>query len=416
MRFASAASALLGLLLVAGGCGQAPGPRPAAQVCSQSPPPASASGDAFAAGSRTFGLALTARLAAASPDNVFVSPLSAQLALAMAATGARGDTQRAMLDTLGLGGLAADRVAPEAAALMDRLASSNCVTVEIANGLWARRGLALDPAYVRAVRSSFRGESSPLDASSPKVVNDWVSRATHGQIPSILDRVPPDLLLYLVNATYFHGNWQVPFDAAQTRPALFHRAGAADVSVPLMDRSGSFAYGEGPDYQAIALPYTGGTARMVVILPTATLAPSAFAPYLDPARFQQVTGALEAGRSGEVLLPRFNLDQEASLLNALHALGMTPSLQPGADFSGIAPSCARRCFISDVTQRARLDVDERGTTAAAATRVGVSATAVLATGEPFRMLVDRPFLAAVQDTSTGTLLFAGVVGDPAAAR
>lgn len=92
---------------------------------------------------------------------------------------------------------------------------------------------------------------------------------------------------------------------------------------------------------------------------------------------------------------------------------MGPAFQPGADFSGIAPSCARRCVITDVTQRARLRVDERGTTAAAATQVAVG-TAARVVGEPFRMVVDRPFLVAIQDVPTGTLLFAGVVGDPTA--
>jgi serpin B len=406
-----APSALLGLLLLLPACGSWPPGRPAAQVCAEAP--ASAAGSTLAAASQTFGLTLARQLAQAGPANVFTSPLSAQLALAMAAAGARGTTQRAVLDALGLTGLDGAGAAAEAGALTSRLSASGCATVEIANGLWARRGLALDPGFVHTVRTAFRGESATLDGSSAKAINDWVSNRTHGRVPSILERVPADVLLYLVNATYFHGDWQTAFDAARTRQAPFHRADGGDAAAPLMDRTGDFAYGAGPDYQAVGLPYVGGAARMVVVLPAARLAPSGFAPYLDPARFEQITSGLGSA-SGELRLPRFGLDVTTSLVEPLSALGMGPAFGQGADFSGIAPSCLQRCYISDVTQRARLEVDERGTTAAAATRVGVAVSARLAS-EPFQMVVDRPFLVAIQHVPTGTLLFAGVVGDPARA-
>jgi serine protease inhibitor len=150
------------------------------------------------------------------------------------------------------------------------------------------------------------------------------------------------------------------------------------------------------------------------ILPSTPMAPSDFAQYLDPWRFQQVVGALQPGLSGELRIPRFSLDFTASLLEPLRALGMGPALEPGADFSGIAPSCERDCFISDVTQKSRLEVDEKGTTAAAATRVAIALSRRV--GAPFRMVVDRPFLAAIQDAETGTLLFLGVIADPSPGR
>lgn len=138
----------------------------------------------LAVASQSFGLGLTRLLALDTRDNVFVSPLSAQLALAMAAYGARGTTQCAMLDAIGLGELGADQTAREAGALIDRLTSSGCANVEIANGVWARRGLDLDPGYVRTVQSAFKGAAHPLDPGSATAINDWVSQATHGMIPS----------------------------------------------------------------------------------------------------------------------------------------------------------------------------------------------------------------------------------------
>jgi serpin B len=408
MTTTRAASALLGTLLILTACGSWPVGRAAATSCA--PAGANGAASAFAAGSRTFGLALARQLALGGAANVFTSPLSAQLALAMAASGARGTTQRAMLDALGLAGLDSAGAAREASALMGRVSSSGCATVEIADGLWARRGLTLDAGFVHTVRASFAGEAAVLDASSAKAINDWVSRRTHGMVPSIVDRIPPDVLLELVDATYFHGDWLTPFDAAGTRPAPFHRASGGDATVPLMDDEGEFAYGSGPGYQAVALAYAGGAERMVVVLPSTALATAEFGPYLDTARFGQITSDLVEA-TGELRLPRFGLDVSASLVEPLKALGMDPAFLPGADFSGIAPSCGRRCVITDVTQRARLRVDERGTTAAAATRVAVG-TAARVVGEPFRMVVDRPFLVAIQDVPTGTVLFAGVVGDP----
>ena len=414
MTAAPTASALLALALLLTACGQALPERPVAHVCSQSPSQPSTDGVALADASRSFGLRLTRLLAVDTRDNVFVSPLSAQMALAMAAYGARGTTQRAMLDAMGLGGLGADPAAREAGALIDRLTASGCATVEIANGLWARRGLDLDPGYLKTVQSTFKGAARPLDTGSAKMINDWVSHATHGKISSIVDSVPRDVLIYLINAIYFRGDWQAPFDAALTRQAPFHRAGAADVTVPLMVRSGIFTYGEGSDYQALALPYRGDTVRMVVILPSAPLVPSGFAQYLEPTRFQQVVAGLQPGLSGELQLPRFSLDFKASLLEPLSALGMGPALQAGADFLGIAPSCGNHCFISDVTQKSRLEVDEKGTTAAAATRVAIAVSGRV--GASFKVVVDRPFLTAIQDTATGTLLFVGVIGDPTTGR
>jgi serpin B len=314
-----------------------------------------------------------------------------------------------MLDALGLPGLDGAGAAREAEALMARLSASDRVALEIANGLWVRPWLALAPAFVHTVRTSFGAEADAL-GDSPAAINDWVSRRTHGMVPLLLDQIEPDDLVVLVNATYFHGDWWSPFEPGETRPGPFHRATGAEVSVLLMHRSGQFTYGEGPDYQAVTLPYRGEVA-MLVVLPRATLAAADFDPYLDPRRFAEIAAGL-SGTTGELLLPRFGLDVRTSLREPLTALGMGPAFLPGADFSGVAPSCGRKCVISRVIQRARLEVDELGTTAAAATGVVMRAISYRPPRPPFQMVVDRPFLVAIQHLPTGTLLFAGVVADP----
>ena len=226
--------------------------------------------------------------------------------------------------------------------------------------------------------------------------------------PEVARGAGRDDLLVLVNGTYFHGDWLSPFQAGETQPAPFHRATGGDVGVPLMHRSGHFVYGEGPDYQAVMLPYRGEVA-LLVVLPRAPRAPADFAPYLDAHRFGEIA-ADQNGATGELWLPRFELDVQASLVEPLTALGMGPAFLPGADFSGVAPSCEKECRISTVVQRARLQMDELGTTAATATAVVMARAAYRPPRPPFQMIVDRPFRIAIQHVPTGTLLFAGSSG------
>jgi serine protease inhibitor len=363
----------------------------------------------LASASRTFGLGLTRQLALAGSTNVFTSPLSAQLALSMAAVGAGGTTRVAMLDALGLPGLDGEGMAREADALMARLTVSVGAALKIANGLWVHPQFMLDQAFTQVVRRSFRAEAETL-GDTPASINEWVSRHTDGMVPFVVDRIRPDDLLVLVNATYFRGEWQLPFEAGETRPAPFHRATGDDVSVPLMRRWADFSYGESQDYQAVTLPYRGEEA-MLVVLPRTPLAPADFTPYLDAGRVGEIAADMSSA-TGELLLPRFGLDVQASLVEPLTALGMGPAFLPGADFSGVAPSCGAECHISRVVQRARLEVDELGTTAAAATAVMMAGISYRPPRTPFQMIVDRPFLVAIQHVTTGTLVFAGVVGDP----
>lgn len=371
----------------------------------------------FAAASKSFGFELARRLAGAGSGNVLISPLSAQLALAMAGVGARGPTQRAILDALGLNGMDGGQAAAQAAELSALVTSGACGKVELANSLWARPGLRLDPGYVQTIAASFRGQARTLDFSSPSApdtINGWVADATHGTIRSIVrGQIPAGVLLYLLNATYFHGDWQTPFDAGATRPGSFHLTAGAPVQVPLMTRTGRFDYGEGPGFQAVALPYAGTSLRMLVVLPADGQGAPALDSYLDTGRFDAVTAAVRGGRQGTLRLPRFRIDEDAQLRPALSAMGMGQAFGSGADFSGILPGCTHDCSISEVHQKTHIDVDEAGTTAAAVTQVAISLTARRDVEPPFQMVVDRPFLVAIQDTRSGALLFLGAIADPA---
>jgi serine protease inhibitor len=369
------------------------------------------SGMQIAAAGRDFGLALTGQLVARRDGTVFVSPVSAQLALAMAAAGARSGTRQAMLDVLGLHD---EDLASQVSELLQRLVSAGGGTVEIASSLWARQGLRLEPTCVAAIERDFRGQARSLDFGSPAAaaeINRWAAAATHGKIEAIVASIPPAVVLHLVNATYFHGDWLTPFDGAATREDTFTLAGGGRASVPLMWREGRFAYADGHGWQAIALPYRQSTLRMLVVLPAEPLPAAAFAPYLERARLDEIVAALVPGRRGELRLPRFRLDHDVQLAEPLGAMGMAPAFSRGADFSGLSPDCEDRCLISGVQQRTRLEVDEKGTVAAAVTQVAI-ALSMAVTAERFHMSVDRPFLLAIEDGATGALLFLGVIADP----
>jgi serine protease inhibitor len=369
---------------------------------------------AMGAASRAFGLDLTRRLAgSSSAANVVASPLSAQLALAMTAQGTRGATRDAMLRGLGLS--PDTDIAHAAALLRTRLDESSCGTLRLANAIWPRQGMTVRPEYRQAIEQGFAGQVTPLDMTSmaaPGTINRWVSHATDGTIPSLVDRLDPGTAIYLTNAAAFEGRWKTPFDPGATQAEPFHRAGADPVPVPLMSRGGKFTYGSGDGYQAVALPYEGGTLRMVVVLPDATLPMSGFGPLMDPDRFTAILGSLHGGRQGQVRLPRFTTDTSLGLTETLRRTPMAPAFGDGADFTGMFAG-GEGAHISDVVQKTHLQVDESGTKATAATGVAVVTSARAgAAPEPFDMVVDHPFLVAIEDTVTQALLFSGVIGDP----
>lgn len=367
-----------------------------------------------------FGLTLVDRLLA-EPDagNVFVSPLSATLALSMAASAAQGDTRAAMLKTLGLD----PTVDPssEARQTIERLAQSDPnAQLELAQGVWAQQGLQLSPAYVARLRNDYKAQIANLDFNSPDapaVVNRWVDNATHHKIAQLVEAFDPSTIAYLVNATYFHALWATEFKTVHD-PADFHTFSGQTVSVPMMKRDENVTELRTADYTAELLPYKGGRFSAVLILPPQALSPADFSAFLSQARWNQALqylhnavgsslgGRCKAWNSGPDLrvdcdgtleMPKFKLDYQKDLTGVLGAMGMPI---PGAAL----PEICGGCFITNVVQKTYLEVDEKGTTAAAATGVAVGTALRLPT------VVDRPFALALIDNATDAPLFLGAIG------
>jgi serine protease inhibitor len=348
--------------------------------------------------------------------NIFVSPLSASMALGMALAGAEAGTFEAMRDALRLGGLERDQIGVSYRSLIDLLSGLDpAVRLEIGNSVWHREGFALEDAYVSEVERDFLARVEALDFSDPgaaDVINAWVSEATDGLIDAIVDPpINPLTMAFLINAIYFEGEWTLQFDPDRTATGDFRRSDGSTVSVPFMSMSDeAFPYAQTPDYQAIELPYGGEAFAMTVVLPSDATDIGEFVESLDAEAWAEIIAGL-----GEtellVALPKFALEYEKTMNDALEALGMEVAFDPAtADFSRMQrDALAMQLHISRVKQKAFVDVDEEGTRAAAVTSVEVGVTSA-----PPMFRADRPFLFAIRERLSGALLFTGVVRDPSA--
>ena len=357
-----------------------------------------------------FGSRFLQQLLRRSEENVFVSPASLGLALGMAAAGASGETLAAIEHTLGVDATVAAKRAKRLFASFDTLPPG--VAIEIANSLWAASGLPSSPPYAAAMRESYRAEVRNVDFGRPEtitLINDWVARITHGQIRSAIDQIDPSSILALVNATYFHGLWEDPFDADDTVDHDFTTGSGGVTRVRLMAKSASFEYAEDSDLQAIRLPYKQDRFSLLVLLPRKPLSPSGFHDIASPYSLERIMAVL-GHRRGHLRMPKFGLDYAADLTAELQEMGMGRAFAADADFSALFDRNIP-AFLSKVTHKTRLEIDEQGTTAAASTVFAVAAGLEEAS-TPFTMTVDRPFLLLLSDSETDLILFLGVIGNP----
>jgi serpin B len=348
--------------------------------------------------------------------NVFVSPLSASMALGMALAGAEKETYTAMRDALGLEGMSPEQIGRSYQTLIALLTNLDpTVRMEIGNSVWLRNGFEPEDEYIDDVQTHFDARVSTLDFSDPvaaDTINAWVSDATEGLIDGIVDPpIDPLTVAFLINAIFFQGDWTLQFDPADTRPADFRRDDGTVVSADFMSQSeGEFPFAWSEDYVAVELPYGGEAFAMVVVVPGHGVALDDFVADLDA---DEWTGIIERMTPSEtmVLLPKFKLEYERSLNEVLKALGMEPAFDPFvADFSRMhRDALALQLHISRVRQKAYIEVDEKGTTAAAVTSVEVGVTSA-----PPMLVADRPFLFAIRERLSGTILFVGMVHDPTA--
>lgn len=354
-----------------------------------------------------FGL-LREHAARDTSTNVFLSPLSASMALGMATNGARGETREEMLAALGFGGLTmgeANRGYRDLTRLLRGLDAR--VEMEIANSVWTQRGYPIERPFLDTVAAYFDARAEEIDMGSVADiarVNQWVRQNTRGRIPSLLPEAPRYDVALLLNAVYFKGAWTNQFDPSRTVSAPFHAQDGAVRSVRMMHATDMpILHAQTPEYAAAELPYSRGAFAMTIVVPAPGRDLDDFVRTLDAAAWQRMVDGLAEVRM-LVRVPRFKLEHRAVLNAPLEALGMERAFSRSmADFRGI--TLAEQLYISEVLQKAMVEVTEEGTVAAAATSVSMTPTSM-----PPSFTVDRPFVFAIRERLTGSILFVGKVG------
>jgi serpin B len=344
--------------------------------------------------------------------NVFVSPSSLAIALAMTYNGANGETKQAMAKTLELQGMSLTELNQANADLKSLLENPDkAVQLAIANSLWARQGIAFKPDFVQRNQKYYKAQVTDLDFRDPQAVptiNNWVQQNTRGKIDSIVDRIDPDDVLFLINAIYFKGDWTQKFDKAATANKPFKLANGQQKQHPMMTQTGEYRYYETEQFQAVSLPYGGRRVSMYVFLPKPNANLTQFHQKLTTENWQNWMRQF-SNRPGSIALPRFKLEYDVELSRALSALGMDVAFSRRANFGGISTEPTQ---IDEVKHKTFVEVNEEGTEAAAVTSIGIRATSAIEPQPPFQMVVDRPFFCVIRDNQTGSVLFMGSIVDP----
>ncbi len=356
--------------------------------------------------------------------NLFYSPYSISLALAMTYAGARGETAQQMSNTLHYT-LPQDRLHSTFNGLDLALANrgegakgkdGKGFRLNIVNAIWGQDGYKFLPDYLNVLAENYGAGLRILNFSkapdpSRITINNWVSDQTEGKIK---DLIPPGAIdamtrLVLTNAIYFNAAWLNQFNENGTKDAPFTLLDNSKVTVPMMHLTKSFAYAEGKGYQAVELPYDGSKLAMTILLPSSGQF-DAFEKSLDSKQVDTILKNLQS-KQVELSMPKFKYESSFELSQALKSMGMTDAFSSNADFSGMNGN--RELAISAVIHKAFVDVDENGTEAAAATAVVMRATAAMPQ-EPVKFTMDRPFIFLIRDIETGTILFVGRVLNPKA--
>jgi len=319
-----------------------------------------------------------------SGQNIFISPLSILLALAMTYNGAIGETNLAMSDAM--------------------------EEMSIANSIWQRMDFDAKEPFIDINKKYYSSEVKKLDFSDPGAVdtiNDWISDATKEKITKMLTEIPGDVVMYLINAIYFKGDWTYPFEEAATYDDDFYLNDGNTKKVPMMNIHEHFDYARGDDYGMIRLPYGQEKFAMYIVLPDDGVSIDSIIEGIDGQKWDQMIGSLS---DSDVILsmPKYKMEYGVKLLNdVLTEMGMGIAFGPEADFSNISEGI----FISKVMHKAIIEVNEKGSEAAAATVVEMAESA-MPVEEIVEFKVNRPFIFTISDDRTGAILFMGKVMDP----
>ncbi|HCM60318.1 MAG TPA: proteinase inhibitor I4 serpin [Bacteroidales bacterium] len=352
----------------------------------------------------------------AAGTNIMISPFSVTSALSMTLNGAAGGTFDAVKSALGYDGMSLEEINDTYRKLVtEMIPIDERVVMEIANSVWAENQFPVKKEFIDALKEWYLAEARNFDVTDPRsvdIINGWIEEKTHDRIQKMIAQLDPDLAMLLINAVYFNGKWKYQFDNKLTAERPFYLSPGNPVNVPMMYQKQKFAVAGAERVRLVELPYGQGNYSMVVVLPDEGVSAAEIAAGLDAQKWEEWMAALAYGITEvELYMPKFKYDYKRKLNDDLVSLGMGPAFDPAvADFSRISDV---EVFISFVLHQTFIENKEEGTEAAAATVVGFTRTSL--PPEPEKININRPFLYFIRETTTGTIVFMGLVADPAGA-
>ncbi len=345
-------------------------------------------------------------------DNILISPTSVSLALGMTYNGASGSTKEAydqVFDYEGLNREEANEISKEL--IKTLVTNSKGNQLDIANAIWYRNNLLVYDAFVKLNKTYFGASVKPLnfsDAGSIEVINNWVADHTNDKITEIIKRLSPSDMMVLVNALYFNCLWEVEFDPGRTKEEMFYKEdGTQYKKVPMMHSEDAYRYAETKDFAAIELPYKNKKFSMYIFLPATGNTVKNLVENLDSKQWGSWLSIFREYKDVNLTMPKFKFSYDRTLNDDLSDMGLGIAFTGAADFSEISDV---DLMISRVIHKTYIDVNEKGTEAAAVTGAVMELTSM---GPPApRIKLDRPFLFAITENTSQAIVFMGKMGAP----
>ncbi|MBK9389043.1 MAG: serpin family protein [Bacteroidetes bacterium] len=366
-------------------------------------------------GSNEFGVDLFIKAAADENGNIMLSPLSASTALTMLLNGCGANTYDQIKNMLKYrGSMTIGEVNAAYKSLVSQLLEADPkVKLALANAVFYRKSFVVKPSFLGTMTNDFGAKTEGLDFALPsalQTINKWASDNTYGKIPKVLDEISPEIVMFLMNALYFKGSWSYQFDKTLTAEKPFYLSGGNSVNVSTMTGEVGAKVVNGDSFKAIELTYGRTNFSMTIIVPGESF--STFRSSFNAAAWKSLTSSLDGMNSfGKtiVFMPKFKFSYEKLLNSQLKSMGMTDAFDDNlANLSGISDA---RLYVDFVKQNTFVEINEEGTEAAAVTTIGIGLTSAGPQQTP-TFIIDKPFIFAIRERTTNTLLFIGQVVNP----
>ncbi|MDG5790083.1 serpin family protein [Evansella sp. AB-P1] len=342
-------------------------------------------------------------------ENRMISPFSIYVIISMILPGADGRTKQEILDVLGLKNQSLKRIYSFQKTLLSRLQTEtkNDVDINIANSLWVHEKITLNHKYVQSIKRNFDGTVENINNAA--TINKWVDNKTKGKITHILDEMNSNVILYLINAIYFYGEWHNPFQRELTVDGKFYKKNDISVKVPFMRKRDNFLYSNMDDYEIIRLYYKGKSFYMEIILPKEGTTLLDLIKKLEESRENWQSPTEQ--KYGVIELPKFSVLTDMKLNDALNSVGLKQLFNPEkADLSGLSEHELNGIYVDEFKHKAVISLDEEGTEASGVSSVEVREGNPLE--EQFNMNINRPFIFQIYHEKTNIIVFCGFVNDP----